>query len=370
MIGGISPLLLEAVRYSQTLSLRVDIHQGRTMTTPRAPVVGGTVVADRGNKDRLSADVTMALNDWEQDIVNTRNCQLHISLGLETLGMQDRLSLGWFRVDEVDRAMPGEVSISTSGREAYVYDARLLRPRTPSYGQSTVNEIITLIREVVPSAKIRVRNTRDQLIEVTTPWDRDRWGAIEALAKTIDAEVFCDHSGEFVIADVPSIATGVPVYRINEGDLGVMISRTESDTREQVYNAVSVTGTSSDPNVPPLWGWAYDDDPASPTYYFADPLEGGFGQVPRFYTSGWFTADWQCVRTAKKFLIDALAENRKLSFATVPLPFLEVNDLVDVDMLDGTREIHLIDRISFPLNGDGGMQCDTRSTKVEARETD
>lgn len=365
-----SALLQEAARYSQTVSVRVDVYRGRVMTTPKAPIVEGKISADRGDKSRLSCDMTLAQNLWEPDIVGVKGYQLHVSVGVESLGTQERIPLGWFRVDEVARGSDGTVSVKASGRESFVIDARLLRPRTPSFGQSTVGEIVALIREAVPSAQIRPRNTIDRLIDITTPWDRDRWGAIDALAKTIEAEVFCDYTGAYVIADEPSLVTGVPVVRFTEGEGGLLVTRMQSDTREQVYNAVSVIGTSTDPNVPELYGLAVDTDPNSPTFYYADPLDGGFGQVPRFYSSGWFTAAWQCDRTANKFLVDSLAANQKLEFDSLPLPFLEVNDIVEVQMRDGSIAVHLIDDITYDLSGNASMSCLTRSTKVEARETD
>jgi hypothetical protein len=226
---------------------------------------------------------------------------------------------------------------------------------------------VTLIQEALPSVPVIIRATGDRVITATAPWDSERWDAVEAMADSINAEVFCNNEGEFIIADAPDLLNQAPVYRVNEGDGGVLIHRKSKDTRDQVYNAVSASGSSTDPAVLPVWAWAYDSDPRSPTYYFADPLQGGFGQVPRFFESQFFTSDAQCQVTANNLLAQSLAGNSTITFDSVPLGFLEVGDTVSVQLLDGTYENHLIQTLDCTLEIDGTMNIETLSSKVIAR---
>jgi hypothetical protein len=335
-------------------------------------VVGGTITAARTSKVRLEADLTLVHAANTLLDIDNQHCQARIYRGMPSLGTAERIQLGVFRVDDVDRSAFGEVHLNCSGMEAYVLDARFLQPRTPLYGISAMEQIKTLIKEVMPTAKIRVLATVDAPLRTRVPWERERWDAIEALGTFLNVETYSDHSGDFLIADMPDLINPVPVYAVDEGDGGVLVTRQETDTRDQIYNAVSASGTSSDSSVPPVWGWAYDDNPTSPTYYYADPQGpgGGFGQVPRFYVSGFFTDSGQCTRTAQKMLADALAENVKLSFTTLPLGMLEVGDTVSVTMRDGSVSNHLINKLTLDLGIDGTMQVETMSTKVEARETE
>lgn len=364
-----SLLLQEAARYSQTLSVQVDIYRGSTPLHLGVPVVDGSIKSDRTGTIRLNADVTLAFTEYEATGIDTRRCSFRISRGVESLGYVERSPMGRFRVDDVSRDELGLVQLSGSGRETYVVDARFLQPRTPPRGQSTVKTITDLIKEALPSARVRQRNTQDRPVTATAPWEMERFEAIQALADSIQAEVYSDYTGDFIIADVPDLVNGVPVYVVNEGDAGVLISRSEKDTRDTVYNAMSVHGSSSDPNVLPVWGWAYDDDPTSETYYYANPdgPGGGFGQVPKFYASQFFTADSQCEATARSMLAYALAGNRSLSFSSIPLAFLETGDLVQVDMFDGTKEIHLLEKSDCSLDVGGGMKFDTLASKIPAR---
>lgn len=362
----VTPLFQEAVRYSNTLSIQADIWLGsHELLIPNVPVTAGKVSYDRTSKIRSEADMSLALQDDEATQIDCERCRVRLYRGAESLGIQDRQQLGEFRIDEVDRTDNGVVSISCSGLEIYIDDARFLVPRTPPYGSSTVGTIRDLILEVLPDATVIALNTYNKPVQATSPWDKERWDAIDALAASINAEVFANYLGQFIIADIPSISSGVPVMVIDEGPGGVMIARKEKATRDQVYNAVSVSGESSDTTVPPVWAWAYDNDPASATYYYGD-----FGQVPRFYTSKFLVTTQQCQNTADGLLADALARNKALSFTSIPLSFLEVGDLVAVDMSNGGREVHLLDQLGFDLGPGGSLDADTRSTKVTARETD
>lgn len=364
-----SLLLQEAARYSENLSVQVDIYRGSTLIHAAVPVVAGKISSDRTADIRLNADVTLAFTEYDATGIDTRRCSFRISRGVESLGYVERSPMGRFRVDQVSRSEMGQVELSGSGREAYLVDGRFLQPRTPPRGQSTVKTISDLITEILPQARVRQRNTQDRAVTAISPWDQERFTAIRALGDSINAEVYCDYTGDFIIADVPDLVNGVPVYVVNEGDAGVLLSRSEKDVRDTVYNAMSVSGSSSDPNVLPVWGWAYDADPNSDTYYYADPdgPGGGFGQVPKYYTSQFFTDDSQCTATAQSMLAYALAGNRTLSFSSIPLTFLETGDLVQVDMFNGTKEIHLLEKSSCSLDVGGGMDFETLASKIPVR---
>lgn len=362
-----SALLQEAARYSRTLSARVDIYHGRTPTHSNVPVTAGSLTGDRSSKVRLNASLTLAMTGDDATGIDTRHCRFKVYRGVESIGVAERMQLGEFRVDEVTRDETGLIQVTGSGLESYVIDARFIRPRTPPRGTSTIAYITTLIREALPTVPIRVLATADRVITATAPWDSERWDAITALADSINAEVFCNANGEFVIADAPDFLHEVPVYLINEGYGGVLVRRAMKDTRDQVYNAVSSSGSSSDPNVLPVWGVAYDNNPSSATYYFADPLEGGFGQVPRFYESQFFNSDAQAQAVADSLLAQSLAANKTITFSSVPVGFLEAGDTVSVQLIDGTTENHLISKFQCTLDVQGTYDAETLSSKVIAR---
>jgi hypothetical protein len=134
----------------------------------------------------------------------------------------------------------------------------------------------------------------------------------------------------------------------------VLISRSQENTRDGVSNAVVATGQSTDQEVPPVWGWARDNNPASPTYYY-----GEFGQKPRFYSSQYLYTTLQCTNTAKSMLDEALAATRTLSFEMLPICFLVAGDTVRVQLEGGGYEDHLIQSTSVSLSHSGALSCTT-----------
>lgn len=362
---SVSPLMREAAPLSQTIGIRADLMRGDTVLSPPdgLKVVGGGINADRTRLVRLQGSVELAYWPWEQLEFGVNVHRIRLWRGVESLGRREILPIGTFRVDEITRSVGGGVKVTLSGLEAYIADARFMTPRTPPRGTSTTRTITNLIREVLPNATVRVEATRDKLVQATAPWDRERWDAIDALAKSIDCNVFADARGDFVIRDIPSLI-GAPVITIKEGEYGLLVDVEENNSRDQVYNAASVSGQSSDPNIPPVHGEASVTDPADELYFYGD-----FGQVPIFYVSNTFTASYQCAAYAAKLLAEARAANATLKFSSLPtLWWLEVDDLAAVQRLDGTLELHLLDTGAVDLTVNADMQFTTVSNKTVVRE--
>ncbi|MGB8380587.1 MAG: DUF5047 domain-containing protein [Dermatophilaceae bacterium] len=356
---AVSPLFQEAVRYSRSFFTVMDVVLGSGEIVSNVPVVSGSVTDDRSSKARLSATVEMGLYPWDDVVLDAYTTRFRLFRGLESLGYRELVQLGEFRVNELRRTNYGSLEITGKGLENYVIDARFLRPRVPPYGSSTIAAIRSLILEVMPSAVIDVTASTDRVVTSTAPWEKERWDACLTLAESINADVFVRHSGRFVIKDTPTLSSP-PVYTIDLGDGGVLVEEEVNNSREGVYNGVSVSGQSSDPKVKPAWALAIDNNPASPTYWL-----GGFGQVPRFYSSQYIATNAQAQQVANNMLAAATARNRTLTFNTVPLVFLESGDLVYVELTDGTFENHLLQKISYPL---GGGDCSYETLAGKASE--
>ena len=357
----VSTIYRDAVRSSRTLECSVDFYRAGSLITwddgRPAPVVGGKLSADRGQQVRLSSDVTLAVPEWQTIDVDEQTCRFRVRRGVSSLGFTETLQLGEFRVDSITRPATGLVRVKGSGLESYLVDARFITPRQPPYGGSTVAAIMELIREVLPDAQFVLRNTRNRNVTATAVWQRDRMDAIDDLANSILCEVYAGFDGRFWIADRPD-PNGVPVYLVDEGPSGVLVDRSEVSTRDRQYNAASVQGQSTDPDVPPVWAWAADLDPTSPTYYY-----GPYGRKPIFYTSQFFTTVTQCQNYANALLVESLAENDALTFSQLPADFLEVGDVVGVPRRTGEMPQFLLQSYDFDLGVDGSLDAKTLSSK-------
>ena len=356
----VSKLYRQAVAYSRSLECTVDFVRngvGIAGLSP-APVVGGRLSADRGQQVRLNCSVTLAVPEWQDIDLDNNTCRFRVRRGVSSLGRTEAVQLGEFRVDDISRPATGVITVKGSGLEAYLIDARFLSPRTPPYGQSTVTTIVNMIREVLPGVTVLIKATKDRPVRATAVWQRDRMDTIDDLAASIMAEVYCDALGRFVIGNLPDPIKGVPVWVADEGAAGVLVDRSEESSRDRVYNAAVVTGQSSDPDVRPVSGWTADFNPASPTYFY-----GAFGQKPIFYSSQFFTDIFQCQNYAAQLLLEAMADNRAVSFSQLPADFLEVSDIIGVRVRDGSIEKHLLQSYDMSLGVDGSMDGKTLSSK-------
>lgn len=350
-----SALLRQAARLSQTQELKVDIVRGGQVILPDVDVIGGKQSSDRGSKIRTTADIELAVpNPKDMFKIRETTDRFRVKRGFKSLGITEVIQHGEFRIDEITYSDEGVLELSGSSLEAYIIDARFLRPRTPPYGQSTVGQISYLIKEVLPRAKVLAECTRNKPVQAKAPWDRERWDAIDALATSIDAEVYCDYRGYFVIRDIPSISRGRPVETLQTGPGGVLMERQTSSTRDRVYNAVSVSGESSDPKIPPVWDWAYDSNPKSPTFYYGD-----FGQVPRFYSSKFFRTKAQCKKAAQSMLDEALAKNQPYGGSFAGLVFLEAGDIVMAENIDGTLQRRMLQEVGMNYGSDLKVDFET-----------
>jgi len=253
----VSSLLKESVKYSRAISVRVDIMRGQNIVLPDVPVIDGSLSRDRGQKIRMTADLSIATANHPEISINQNVHRFKITTILRSLGVYEEVPHGVFRIDDISVKEDGVLELSGSGLESYIVDARFLSPRVPPYGTSTVEHITALIQEVLPGQVVSVECSRNKPIQATALWQRDRWAAIDNLATSIDAEVYADHRGFFVIKDIPSLSGGRTDYVIKRGTGGTLVSPQVKSTRDRVYNAVVATGQSSDPNVPPVWGWAW-----------------------------------------------------------------------------------------------------------------
>lgn len=358
----VSATYRDAVANSRTLECSVDFYRGNTLITwddgRPAPLVGGRLSADRGQQVRLDCNVTLAVPEWQSIDIDEQTCRFKVNRGVSSLGFTETLQLGEFRVDSVTRPARGLVQIKGSGLESYVIDARFITPRTPPYGQSTVGAITDLIQEALPGAQVVLRNTKNRAVLATAVWKRERMDAIDDLANSILAEVYAGADGRFYIADKPN-PNGVPVYVVDEGPKGVLVDRGEVGTRDRQYNAASVQGQSTDPDVAPVWAWAADLDVNSPTYYY-----GPFGRKPIFYTSQFFTSVSQCQAYADTLLAQAKGENNTLKFEQLPADFLEVGDIVGVRRRTGVMGQFLLQSYDFDLGPEGTLSAETLSSKI------
>jgi len=280
-------------------------------------------------------------------------------LGADGMPLGDAVPVFFGGIDTPDRVRrSGRLTVSCSDRMADINAAKFLAPRVPASGRPVVDNITSLLQEVIPQVAVDNRCGSEALVPVGIMWERDRGAAVDELASSIAAEVVARPDGGFLIRPVPTIADPV-AWTATVGAAGVIVADQSAVSRAGVRNAWVVSSERVDAAEAPIRVVVYDLDPASPTRW-----DGPLRQRPGFWSSSLITSEYQGLAAAAARLARSrgLARTRRLTL--LPNPALDAGDVLAV-AVDGEFELHIIDDAVLTLHpDDAGMQVETRSVEV------
>lgn len=254
------------------------------------------------------------------------------------------VGVGDLRAEEAEwNADRGAIDIRAFDMGSAVADDRFLSPRAMSGGTKR-DAAATLLTESVPATVTYTGVPTDSLYPVT--WDSERHEAVTELTTALGAWWYWGAYGGWTIKTVP-----VPTSDPEAADWVVpshtgVVSSTGSASREQVYNAVSVTGKTPEGDTDPTpHAVVYDDDPSSPTWW-----DGPFGHRPRFYSSPVLETDAQCESAGESLLSRSRGITRGMKMAVAAHPGLEPGDTIS--FASGSPSgVFVVDQITLPLDG-------------------
>lgn len=364
MYSPLPALWDSAVRGSQVIETRVDAYRGGVLIASDLPIdpESGQVTADASSEHRRSVDLTIvdpALVPTAADSVLTpHGTELHVSKGFRFPDNTTALiPVGIFRIDKPSTPLGGVISVSAVDRSRLVAEDKFIFAAQSVPGATVVAEIIRLIRQTIPGATVAdLTGSTTACRPVAWEQDSSRWAAVTELALAINAEVYADTTGGFVVRPVPQI-TASAVWTVDIGSNGVLIAGTEEWDRERVYNAVTARSEPADGSNP-VQATVYDLSATSPTYW-----NGPFGHRPRLYSSPLLTTVASCTAAATTILRRSIAPARTVTVSCVPNPALEPGDVVNL-VLPGLTETdpprtekQMIRSLRLPM-GLGAMELD------------
>lgn len=332
----------------------------------KIPVLAGDVNLDASADVRSTLDMTTDGTGWSTQpdgaLVPYGN-EIFIRRGIDLGGgTREWVSLGYFRIYTVEQetAPDGPLRIAARDRMAGLIDARMTTPVQFNPAHTVRQVFDRLVLEVYPSATIAYDFNPDALaVGRTIVVEEDRYAALRDLAFSLGRVLYFDHAGILQVRTAPNPT--VPVFNVNAGPGGVLVSMSRSLSREGAYNGVVAVGEAPD-DKPPARAVAVDTSPASPSWW-----HGTYGKVPRFYSSPFILTNAQAASAASEMLLRTLGLPYNVDFSTVPNPALEPLDPVRIDYRGGS-EVHVIDKLTVPLTPEGAMQANTRQQGPEEIE--
>jgi hypothetical protein len=347
---------------SHSINVRATAFTAALGVQANLPVSGGSVTVDGTSQVRRGATVTIADPTlWPAnplDMLSPLGSELSIEYGIVIPGQgTEWIPLIRGGISKAARTIPvdnsGGVTLSIVDRSARVAEDELLAPMQVGGGSTTVVQAITaLVQDAFPAVVV-VDLTGSSAIAPVLDIDKDRWAAVEKLADSIAAECFFDQVGRLVVRPQPTLADPT-VWVVSTGPRGVLVEREDQQSRDLVYNAVVVSGARTD-GTPPVTVTVTDSDPASPTYW-----GGPFGKKPRRYASPLITTTSQATTTAQALLERVRGMQASVDLRALCNPGLEAGDVALVRGAS-SREVHILDKITVPLDPRTTQQLTTRS---------
>lgn len=361
-----SALFDATVSRPHTVLVSADVLAGGKVIASGLPVSGGTVDGNRAQFARQTC--TVAIGDPAYiptgapgDLLAPYGNELRVWRGAITPAGPELMCLGTFGI----RSVSYEVGVAFKGvmvtgldRCKRLAETRFPYPRTSQAQVSAINQVITLISEVVPYAEIRVD---PRLLDQTLPqvtWRSDRDKAIADIMSSLGGEIFCDPYGAFVLQPIPA-PSGAPVFTVQGGDGGVLVGAQPTVTRDGVFNGVLAYSSTTNVEEPPIVSdLMIDDDPTSPTFW-----GGNFGKVVGYYESSLLTDYTQANTAARALLLNQIGAARSINYSQLVNAAVELGDIgLVVNPDTGIAERHLHDQLTVPLEIGGVMTAQTRST--------
>lgn len=325
-------------------------------------LISGSVEFDATADIRASGSVVV-VGDWPRATnldLGPYGTELFLSRGVDT-GAGGILwsTLGYFRINETEQgdAAKGPLHLDLSDRMATIIESRFLQPRQWLQGTSVGDIVTEVVTEVYPNAVI-IWDDDSDLSELGRSLiaEESRYEVLFTLAEGLGKIFFWDNIGRLSFETAPD--EDDPIWEVKAGDDGVMVNADRSISRDGVYNAVVVTGEGAD-QIMPVRAVAYDAQESSPTFF-----GGPFGRIPRFYSSSFITTQQQANNAAQNILRRSLGAPYDVGLSTVPNPALRPYDPIRVVYNDGTRETHIVERVTIPLDVTSVLRIATRQSTI------
>lgn len=359
----VSAAFLRTLQGSHRMFARVKVlvayQEGTQPTGYELELIDGNVRADASSDIRTSLDVVVSgVDTWPHDPVDLLapyGNELFVERGINYgNGTIEVVSLGYYRIERTDQrdGPDGPLNISGSDRMAPIIESRLPFPIQFEAG-TTVEEVFDqLVHEVYPDATIEFDFAAGgSTFNVAHVAEEDRYGFLRDVAKSRGKIMYWDYRGVLQVVSPPDPTQ--PVYAIDSGRGGTMVTLSRSLTRQGVYNGVVARGDQPTDDVQPI-ALVVDNNPSSPTYW-----NGRFGKVPHFYYSSFITTSAQATSAATSLLQQAIGLPYSIELNAVPNPALEPYDSLRITAPDRT-DIHVLDSVTIPLTAEDTMTGSTR----------
>lgn len=364
----------KAIRSSHTVVSYVDVYPWQPGAAPfyGVKVLSGGVTVDSTSSVRRTLDCVLAQDTAGRLIPSTvfSPTAPYGSWARPFRGIQypdgtvEVMPLGWFRITQAENddagAGPG-IHLTGSDKSEPVSANIFTDPYVIGAGQNYATAIATLADNRHPGDVQTIMATDQITPLIVIDVGEDPWQHLTDMANSFGGECFYDQIGGFVLRLQPdptvdlvtaTYAAGEDLATLSMSDgagvtLGAAAVLLETDhilSTQPGYNGVVMTAEST--TLPaPLRTVLFDVDPTSPTYSL-----GPYGKRPSVQSSPYITSQQSCDAAARAFLIKNIGGTEPVTFAIIPDPALDADDVARVVRTSSGLDITgVIQSMTIPL---------------------
>lgn len=359
----VSAAFLEELRKSSMLiAVEVVASDGTTLS-----VADGSVEMDATRNITRTASLTLTPTATlsvigVHNLVMTPGIEITIRRGLIINGTAEYVTLGIFTTDgaEFNMNVQGTVSWTGSDRSKRISRARFVDAYNINSGTAlaTAGSNLLLNRYAATTYYFgNVTETVDAKIVYDAGDQSDPWASARTMFSDHGYDLHFNGNGTAVAQVVPDPATMDPVFDFGSGETNLVLDGTISGSIEATFNGVVASGEGTGvANAVRAIVW--DEDPNSPTFY-----QGGFGQIPYFYSSPLLTTSNKCKAAATAMLALLKGTASQLTWSAVTNPALEPLDIISVTF-KGVQSEFVIDALTIPLLASNAITARARETST------
>jgi hypothetical protein len=275
-----------------------------------------------------------------------------------TNSVREEVPLGKFIITEVAvRHATSGVEIDISGADRSLRVANNKWTSSTKFNQAELGaQLTSIVQNRDAYAEIgAVASTGVTSKKATfgTDGERDPWRDIVRVARASGYEAVFDANGKFTVFKYPDPVNALPVAQYAENKEAMVITMDRRWNTERTFNYIIVSWTSNSSSGRSI---AFDNDPASPTYY-----QGPFGTRVKYYSDSLTDSSAKASALAPVLLNKAKGAAEELEWTQIVDPSLEPSDAIAlVNSGTGINSVYVLDRVSIPLTVDRPMTASTR----------
>jgi len=238
----------------------------------------------------------------------------------------------------------GVINVEAQGKEVLAMGSAWAT-RTYKKGMRKTDLIRSVLADVAGETKFSlIESTQRMPNDYTIGMDNTPWGVARAIASGMGLYLFYDGRGTVRLQPPPSSS----LFHFRTGDGGTVVSPPQvSYSTDELANVIWVEGAAPQGAAKPVTGSA-----AAPASHALSPARLGRNGKPRYILrkvqNSSVTNKTQAIALARKELADALLQAVDVSFDAMPIPHLDIGDMVRL-YTDDFGNAFRMGKFSIPL---------------------